>query len=209
MEYCVYKQSCQEQAIHNFLLSLYSRYKQDEVMSYISSQGSEFSFLLQFLCLKHCFSLFCLGQDISMVHYDVHYGLRLCQEAKLTEACVQLSALLGLWAAAVDLALTINVDLAKQIAAMPSDSDNELRKKLWLKIGNIFYILIHHDLQVINKSHNILLAEHVVKEKDDIQQAMDFLQQCDLVRIEDILPFFSDFVTIDHFKNAICTSLQV
>lgn len=53
-----------------------------------------------------------------------------------------------------------------------------------------------------------LAAEHVVREKDDIKQAMEFLQQCDLVRIEDILPFFSDFVTIDHFKEAICNSLQ-
>ncbi|KAG7209765.1 hypothetical protein KM043_011388 [Ampulex compressa] len=163
LEFCVYKQSCQEQAIHNFLLSLYARYKQDEVMRYISSQG----------------------QDISMVHYDVHYALRLCQEVGLTKACVQLSALLGLWITAVDLALTISVDLAKQIAAMPSDHDDELRKKLWLKI-----------------------AEHVVREKDDIQQAMEFLQHCDLVRIEDIVPFFSDFVTIDHFKQAICKSLQ-
>ncbi|XP_076764775.1 vacuolar protein sorting-associated protein 18 homolog isoform X1 [Xylocopa sonorina] len=163
LEFCIYKLSCQEQAIHNFLLSLYARYKQDEVMRYISSQG----------------------QDINMVHYDVHYALRLCQELNLTEACVQLSALLGLWTTAVDLALTISVDLAKQIAAMPSDHDDELRKKLWLKI-----------------------AEHVVKEKDDIQQAMKFLEHCDIIRIEDILPFFSDFVTIDHFKDAICNSLQ-
>ncbi|XP_044574836.1 vacuolar protein sorting-associated protein 18 homolog isoform X2 [Cotesia glomerata] len=163
LEFCVYKQSCPDQAVHNFLLSLYARYKQDEVMRYIGSQG----------------------QDITMVHYDVHYALRLCQEAGLTEACVQLSALLGLWTTAVDLALTINVDLAKQVAAMPSHHDNELKKKLWLKI-----------------------AEHVVRERNDIQQAMEFLQQCDLVRIEDILPFFSDFVTIDHFKDAICNSLQ-
>lgn len=70
-----------------------------------------------------------------MVHYDVHYALRLCQECGLTEACVQLSALLGLWTTAVDLALTINVELAKQIVAMPSHNDNELKKKLWLKIG--------------------------------------------------------------------------
>lgn len=39
LEFCVYKQGSQEQAIHNFLLSLYARYKQDEVMRYISSQG--------------------------------------------------------------------------------------------------------------------------------------------------------------------------
>ncbi|XP_066588166.1 vacuolar protein sorting-associated protein 18 homolog [Prorops nasuta] len=163
LEFCIYKLSCQDQAIHNFLLSLYARYKPDEVMRYISSQE----------------------QDISMVHYDVHYALRLCQETNLTEACVQLSAILGLWSTAVDLALTINVELAKKIASMPSDHDDELRKKLWLKI-----------------------AEHVVRESDDIKQAMKFLQNCDLVKIEDILPFFSDFVTIDHFKDAICNSLQ-
>ena len=77
-----------------------------------------------------------------MIHYDVHYALRLCQEAGLTEACVQLSALLGLWTTAVDLALTISVDLAKQIAAMPSHHGNdELRKKLWLRIGTFFILL--------------------------------------------------------------------
>lgn len=48
---------------------------------------------------------------------------------------MQLSSLLGLWEAAVDLALTINVDLAKQIANQPSQEDMELKKKLWLKIG--------------------------------------------------------------------------
>lgn len=85
---------------------------------------------------KNCETI--LGQNINMVHYDVHYALRLCQEANLTEACVQLSALLGLWTTAIDLALTINEDVAKQIAAMPSHHDNyELRKKLWLKIGEL------------------------------------------------------------------------
>lgn len=72
---------------------------------------------------------------MTMVPYDVHFALRLCQEANLTQACVQLSALLGLWTTAVDLALTISVDLAKQIASMPPHGDVELRKKLWLKIG--------------------------------------------------------------------------
>jgi hypothetical protein len=111
----------------------------------------------------------------------------LCQDnADLKEACVQLSGLLGLWESAVDLALTINLKLAKQLADMPPEEDVELRKKLWLKI-----------------------AQHVVSGKNDIQQAMEFLQQCDLIRIEDILPFFSDFVTIDHFKEAICNSLKV
>ena len=53
------------------------------------------------------------------------------------------------------------------------------------------------------------IARYVVQKRNDIKQAMEYLQQCDgLVKIEDILPFFPDFVTIDHFKAAICDSLQ-
>lgn len=29
---------------------------------------------------------------------------------------------------------------------------------------------------------------------------MNLLHECNLLKIEDILPFFPDFVTIDHFK---------
>ena len=54
----------------------------------------------------------------------------------------------------------------------------------------------------------LMVARHVVQEKNDIKQAMEFLKECPSVKIEDILPFFPDFVTIDHFKDAICESLQ-
>ncbi|CAI7990300.1 Vacuolar protein sorting-associated protein 18 homolog [Geodia barretti] len=37
---------------------------------------------------------------------------------------------------------------------------------------------------------------------------MKFLKDCSILKIEDILPFFPDFATIDHFKDAICTSLS-
>ena len=43
-------------------------------------------------------------------------------------------------------------------------------------------------------------ARHVVEKEKDIKRAMEFLHECDLLKIEDILPFFPDFVTIDHFK---------
>ena len=72
------------------------------------------------------------------------------------------------------------MDLAKQNADKP-DNDEELRKKLWLRI-----------------------ARHVVEEEKDIKRAMEFLHECDLLKIEDILPFFPDFVTIDHFKVGAC-----
>ena len=54
-----------------------------------------------------------------------------------------------------------------------------------------------------------MIAKHVVKNENDIKQAMACLQECNgLVKVEDILPFFPNFVTIDHFKDAICDSLQ-
>lgn len=37
---------------------------------------------------------------------------------------------------------------------------------------------------------------------------MQFLKQCDLLKMEDILPFFPDFVLIDDFKDEICSALE-
>ena len=37
---------------------------------------------------------------------------------------------------------------------------------------------------------------------------MQFLDSTDLLKIEDILPFFPDFVVIDDFKEEICTALE-
>lgn len=82
------------------------------------------------------------------------------------------------------LVFQVDVDLAKSCADLPED-DEELRKKLWLKI-----------------------ARHVVQEEKDVKKAMNCLSSCNLLKIEDILPFFPDFVTIDHFKEAICLSLE-
>jgi len=126
-----------------------------------------------------------------------------------------------LYEEAVDLALTVDIELAKQIADLPeqlyefgggsggsgdvgsssgggggsSSSDDgsraeseqeELRKKLWLRI-----------------------ARHVVEEEKDIKKAMAVLQHTSkLLKIEDILPFFPDFVKIDDFKDEICSSLE-
>ncbi|KAJ3253620.1 AMP-activated serine/threonine-protein kinase regulatory subunit, partial [Chytriomyces hyalinus] len=38
--------------------------------------------------------------------------------------------------------------------------------------------------------------------------AITFLKQCDLLRIEDILPFFPDFALIDDFKTDLCQALD-
>ena len=37
--------------------------------------------------------------------------------------------------------------------------------------------------------------------------AMAFLRECELLKIEDVLPFFPDFVLIDDFKDEISAAL--
>eukprot|EP00658_Telonema_sp_P-2_P062096 TRINITY_DN5075_c0_g1_i4.p2 TRINITY_DN5075_c0_g1~~TRINITY_DN5075_c0_g1_i4.p2 ORF type:complete len:492 (-),score=128.78 TRINITY_DN5075_c0_g1_i4:186-1661(-) len=42
----------------------------------------------------------------------------------------------------------------------------------------------------------------------DIRSAIKFVRQCELVMVEDILPFFPDSTLIDNFKEEICDSLE-
>ncbi len=94
---------------------------------------------------------------------------------------------LGQLEEAVELALTVEDDpeLAQK-RCLPLAPDDDGRRKIWLRI-----------------------ARHVVEKKNDVRQAMEYLKRSgDLVKVEDVLPFFPDFVTIDHFKDAICDSLQ-
>lgn len=121
--------------------------------------------------------------------YDPHYALRLCLDnGRLNIPCVYIYSAMGLYEESVSLALKCNeVNLARTIInenAMVR-KDTQLQKKLWL-----------------------MIAQHVIKEKKDIKGAMQFLKDCSVLKIEDILPFFSDVVTIDQFKDAICDSLQ-
>ncbi|KAG6911537.1 hypothetical protein DXG01_011839 [Tephrocybe rancida] len=117
--------------------------------------------------------------------YDLDYALRLCKNGGRTQPCVHIYSKMGLWENSVDLALEKgDLELAKINADMPED-DRPLRKKLWLKI-----------------------ARYVVQDKKDIKTAMRFLENTDLLKIEDILPFFPDFVVIDDFKEEIAHALE-
>lgn len=53
------------------------------------------------------------------------------------------------------------------------------------------------------------IARHVVERDKDVKKAMDFLKECDdVLKIEDILPFFPPFSQIDDFKDEICDALS-
>lgn len=114
---------------------------------------------------------------------DIQLSLRLCTELKLDKACVALYSSMGLYDEALDLAIRFDIELAKQIANRAESEEHQ--KRLWLTI-----------------------SEKVLTANSDIQIATRLLKECRLLKIEDILPFFPDYSTIDFFKNAIRQSLE-
>ncbi len=124
------------------------------------------------------------GTSARETPYDIEYTLRLLTENELKRESIFLYCLLGQLEEAVKIALEVDPTLAEGCLEFATDS--ETKRMIWLKI-----------------------AQHVVQKENDIRRAMNYLKKSDdLVKIEDILPFFPDFVTIDHFKEAICDSLQ-
>jgi hypothetical protein len=117
--------------------------------------------------------------------FDSDFALRLCIQHSRVQSCVHIYSTMGQYLQAVELALKHSqIDLASLIADRP-DSNPALRKKLWLTV-----------------------AKKVISQSNGIKTAIDFLKRCDLLKIEDLIPFFPDFVVIDDFKEEICAALE-
>lgn len=120
--------------------------------------------------------------------YDTDFAFRLCIQHSRVQSAVHIYSSMGEYSSAVDLALKHNeIDLASSVADRPIDTDPALRKRLWLAV-----------------------AKKVISQQDtgSIKMALDFMKRCDLLRIEDLIPFFPDFVVIDDFKEEICAALE-
>ena len=117
--------------------------------------------------------------------FDSDFALRLCIEHSRVRSCVHIYSTMGQYLQAVELALThSDIELASIIADRPV-SNPSLRKKLWLAV-----------------------AKKVISQSNGIKMAIEFLKRCDLLKIEDLIPFFPDFVVIDDFKEEICAALE-
>lgn len=116
LEFAIYKLNTTNDAIHNFLLHLYAQHDHKSLMKYLEIQG----------------------RDDTLVHYDIHYALKVCTDLDVKEACVFLQCLLQMWITAVELALKVDMKLAKETASRPADS--KMRRKLWLRIGKYIFL---------------------------------------------------------------------
>ncbi|BCS20163.1 vacuolar protein sorting protein DigA [Aspergillus puulaauensis] len=126
------------------------------------------------------------SQPSSPPPYDADFALRLCIQHQRVQSCIHIYSAMGQYLQAVELALQHDdIEMAAIIADRP-EGNNKLRKKLWL-----------------------LVAEKRIRQPGTgIKDAIEFLRRCELLRIEDLIPFFPDFVVIDDFKDEICTALE-
>ncbi|CAP68866.1 uncharacterized protein PODANS_7_8330, partial [Podospora anserina S mat+] len=119
-------------------------------------------------------------------NFDQDFALRLCIQNHRVLSCAHIYTSMGQYVQAVDLALSHDkIELASIVADRPM-SNPALRKKLWLAV-----------------------AKKVISQSNGIKAAIEFLKRCnDLLKIEDLIPFFPDFVVIDDFKEEICNALE-
>jgi len=129
---------------------------------------------------------------------------------------------MGLYGEAVELALKVCVCSEGLPVSAPFERVCPTIRSLSLTLSSVYiHIHQHNDLElarinadkpeddeILRKTLWLKIARHVVKEKKDIKSAMEFLSHSDLLKIEDILPFFPDFVLIDDFKEEICKALE-
>jgi hypothetical protein len=115
------------------------------------------------------------------ISYDYKYALRVCHESGKYRACVKIYEAMKMYEEATRMALEIDLELAKSVVAT-AQSESELNPSLGLD-----------DHQ--RKRLWILIARYVIEHEQDISKAMKILKECD-VRLEEILPFFPDFVRI-------------
>jgi tetratricopeptide (TPR) repeat protein len=126
------------------------------------------------------------SQPSSPPPYDADFALRLCIQYERFQSCIHIYSTMGQYLQAVELALKHDdIELAALVADRPEGND-KLRKKLWL-----------------------LVAEKKIRQPGiGIKDAIEFLRRCELLHIDDLIPFFPDFVVIDDFKDEICTALE-
>ena len=126
-------------AIHNLAVALYSLDEDEEsLVSFINASAQN---TLGSLC------------------FDAKYALRLVRERDRPRACVVMLCVLGLYEDAVELALSMDLDLAKSVARTPELTDEGLKRKLWLAIAK----------------HVIQKEDPVVDQEGHISQAVGLL----------------------------------
>lgn len=191
-------------AVHNYLLSLLAQRVEECIKSgceerEIDKARKEFNGFIESM----------------PAFYDLQYALRLCTKLNDKRSCVAVYSRMELYDEAVDLALDIDLNLAIKVANMPalsssSSSSSSAASGIYVEDGS------DDDTTLLMRRLWLKIAKHEVQKsaKDGggsgkIRDVMELVKSCGrLIRIEDILPFFSDNAVIGDFEEEICSSLK-
>lgn len=117
--------------------------------------------------------------------FDSDYALTLLKRNNKIESLIYLYSLVKMHTEAVNLALEYKkIDLAKQNAKKPGIYEEELSRKLWLRIA------IHHI------------------DMNNVREALSVMNESKLIKMEDLLPYFNEQDSISNFKDDICKALN-
>ena len=191
--YWIYRLNWKEKSVHNMAffyltkmndLSLMIEYLQDLENKKEAKSGI-------YLDLEFAFNQWCQG---------ICAGKTPRIQEDLNRGKIIIYGILGLNEKAVDLALdTRSFDLAKKYASK-SYIDQKLQKNLWLKIAK--KILQNSDLNLRNKDEY---------SEDSVKKALELLDEPkakEVLRIDDLLPFFPENTKVETLKDKLCDSLR-
>lgn len=121
----------------------------------------------------------------SCLCFDTDYALTVLKLNNCIDALIFLYGMLNMHSEAISVALEYGkFTLAKDNAQKLENIDEPLARRVWLKIA-------------------IFMVKH-----SDIQSALEIMHESRLVKMEDLLPYFDDQVSISNFNNELCTALN-
>lgn len=194
-----------DSAVHNTLISIYASHpSRDEsaLLNYLGSQTPESDFSPR------------IPKDQNFtLPYDADFALRLCIQNERVRSCVHIFTTMGQYTSAVALALQHDeTEIATAVAEKP-EHDAPTRKKLWLAIArSIIDSPIHKPEPITGQNRKSRTEHNEINSTSStgIKTALTLLQRAPpgVLRIEDLLPLFPDFVLVDAFREEICTALD-
>lgn len=157
------------------------------------------------------------------IYFDPDYILRLLLRFKQIEPAIYLYSMINDFECSIKLAIEHDlIDLACLIADKSfNKTDNVLRKKIWMEISRKFiqrFLFRKLSLDVTGSDAELLLNSKLQNienmdilnnHDEDLQKLLEFLLgKCDLLTIQDLLPLFPEFQSINNFKKEIIKSLE-
>ena len=183
-------------AVHNTLVSIYATHpspSESALLAYLETQTPP-----------------SYAKD-TVAPYDADFALRLCLQRSRIRSAIHIQQSMRAYTAALDLALTHHeTSLAVAVAERP-EHDVAMRKKLWLTIARSVVAGETPGTLDDKPAHPQGLApKPTTQDPASIKTALDLLKRAPpgVLRIEDLLPLFPDFVLVDSFKSEICDALE-